>query len=327
MKCDQYWPEEGEQDYGEISVRLEREDVLAFYTLRTFTIELISSPPVKKKKGGLEAGGGQRLVHTVYQYHYTAWPDHGTPSDTLPALSFVSKSVASNPPDGGPIVVHCSAGVGRTGTYIGIDAMARQAATKGEMNVFGFLKHIRSQRNHLVQTEEQYVFLHDALVEALSKGVTELSLSKVGDYIIKLKDTVSELDSTILLDKQYNLVVNFVPNDYDHVAARKPINVDKNRDPAVVPIESARVALRAKPGVEGSDYINASWIQGHDKLKEFIIAQHPLQGTKDDFWTMLWDHNAQTVVLPTPPVTGLAPRLDAPPGCRWPREWLSQQGC
>ena len=107
VKCDQYWPETGTQVYGDLSVTTVREDVLAFYTLRTFSLELISSPPVKKKKGGMEAGGGQRLVHTVYQYHYTAWPDHGVPLHALPLISFIRNSAAANAEDEPPVVVHC----------------------------------------------------------------------------------------------------------------------------------------------------------------------------------------------------------------------------
>lgn len=289
-KCDMYWPKEGTMTYGHIDVTMVKEDIMANYTLRTLKLK---HTKLKKKKWI----ASERIVE---QYHYTAWPDHGTPADTLPVLAFVRKSVSSNPSDGGPIVAHCSAGVGRTGTYIAIDAMMKQAAAKQELNVFGFLKHIRSQRNHLVQTEEQYVFLHDALVEALSSGVTEISLESISEYIVKLNSPVSEVDSTILLDKQYNLVVDFVPSDYDHVAARRGPNVAKNRDPALLPIESARVALTARPGVEGSDYINASWMQGYDKVKEFIVTQHPTCETRDAFWSMLWDHNAQTVVLLTP---------------------------
>ena len=105
VKCDQYWPETGTGNYGDINVTTVREDVLAFYTLRTFSVEMISSPPVKKKKGGSEIS--RRSVHTVYQYHYTAWPDHGVPLHALPLISFIRNSAAANAEDEPPVVVHC----------------------------------------------------------------------------------------------------------------------------------------------------------------------------------------------------------------------------
>jgi hypothetical protein len=104
VKCDQYWPECGVGNYGDIDVTTVREDVLAFYTLRTFSVELVISPTVKKKKGET------KKVRTVYQYHYTAWPDHGVPLHALPLISFVRNSAAANPDSGTPIVVHCRSG-------------------------------------------------------------------------------------------------------------------------------------------------------------------------------------------------------------------------
>ncbi|RXG70237.1 Tyrosine-protein phosphatase 99A [Armadillidium vulgare] len=97
-KCDQYWPKEGCENYGFIQVTLLHEEVLATYTIRKFSIKHLK---VKCKK----SGGGERIV---YQYHYTNWPDHGTPDHPLPVLSFVRKSAAANPEDAGPIIVHCS---------------------------------------------------------------------------------------------------------------------------------------------------------------------------------------------------------------------------
>ena len=72
--------------------------------LRTFSLELVTSPPVKKKKGGVETG---RVSQTVHQYHYTAWPDHGVPLHALPLISFIRNSAAANGEEEPPVVVHC----------------------------------------------------------------------------------------------------------------------------------------------------------------------------------------------------------------------------
>lgn len=95
----------------------------------------------------------------------------------------------------------------------------------------------------------------------------------------------------------FQLVTSFQCKDFNLVSANKVINQPKNRMMTIVPVESSRVHLTPKPGEEGSDYINATWIQGFHSLREFIITQHPLKHTVKDFWQMVWDHNAQTIVM------------------------------
>ncbi|KAK8771955.1 hypothetical protein V5799_024803 [Amblyomma americanum] len=292
-KCDMYWPKEGTETYGIIQVKLVQEVVMATYTVRTFAIKNLK---VKKK---------QASERTVYQYHYTNWPDHGVPDHPLPVLSFVAKSSAANPPTAGPMIVHCSAGVGRTGTYIVLDAMLKQMRHRQSVNAYGFLRHIRQQRNYLVQTEEQYVFIHDALLEAIESGDTEVGVSQLSRYVQSLQTAqvgnTGSGDNTdkswSLLEKQFKLVTVFKAKDFNVVSAVKPCNKAKNRSLNLIPIESHRVHITPKPGTDGSDYINATFLQGYNRLKEYIVTQHPLMTTMADFWQMVWDHNSQTVVV------------------------------
>uniref|UniRef100_A0A1B6DHC8 Uncharacterized protein n=1 Tax=Clastoptera arizonana TaxID=38151 RepID=A0A1B6DHC8_9HEMI len=288
-KCDMYWPKEGVEVYGYIQVKLIKEDILAMYTVRTLQISHLR---MKKKKHNISE-------RVVYQFHYTNWPDHGTPDHPLPILSFVKKSSSLNPPDAGPIVVHCSAGVGRTGTYIVLDAMLKQICLKNEVNIYGFLKHIRTQRNFLVQTEEQYIFIHDALLEAIICSENSLSSDCLSYLLKSVVDPFPDRthEHWLKLEAHFKMVTLFQPKDYNLVSANKECNRSKNRSQNFIPVESSRVHLTPKAGIDGSDYINASWYLGFKKLKEFIITQHPLATTILDFWQMVWDHNAQTIVL------------------------------
>ncbi|XP_050411666.1 tyrosine-protein phosphatase 99A isoform X1 [Patella vulgata] len=295
-KCDQYWPNDGLELYGNMSVKILNTVPRAHYTIRIFSLR-----NMKVKKKHSVKGVGERLV---YQYHYTEWPDHGVPDYTLPPLTFIQKSAEANREGGGPIVVHCSAGIGRTGTYIVIDSMIAQLKDKGTMNIPSFLLHIRKQRNFLVQTEDQYMFIHDVLVEYLLGGgeYTEVQENNLSNYISKLTQdqetsngTTTSLESQ--LSKQYRLTTSHIPSDEDKSQCVKPYNLDKNRNLDLVPVNLKRVTLPVRPGIEGSDYINATYLQGYYKSNEFIITQHPLESTVEDFWRMVWDRSSPVIVV------------------------------
>ena len=208
----------------------------------------------------------------MHQFHYTDWPDHGVPLFTLPVLSFIRRSSACNPETGGPIVVHCSAGVGRTGTYIVVDTMLKKIREQQPLNIPSFLKHIRQQRNFLVQTEEQFIFIYDVLLEAiqlLNIGYNDLELTEQNfDYIIQMLDYFDNDSNLTRLDKQFQLILSSNKvNEFQLTSGQLEENLSKNRTQAILPYNACRVMLAADRKSTGGEYINASYFHVNRSTK------------------------------------------------------------
>uniref|UniRef100_A0A3Q1ETZ4 Receptor-type tyrosine-protein phosphatase F n=1 Tax=Acanthochromis polyacanthus TaxID=80966 RepID=A0A3Q1ETZ4_9TELE len=282
VKCDQYWPSRGTETYGMIQVTMLDTVELATYSVRTFALY---------KNGSSEK-------REVRQFQFLAWPDHGVPEYPTPTLAFLRRVKACNPPDAGPMVVHCSAGVGRTGCFIVIDAMLERMKHEKSVDIYGHVTCMRAQRNYMVQTEDQYIFIHEALLEAATCGNTEVPARNLYAHIQKLTQ-VPPGDTVTAMELEFKKLANSKAHTSRFISANLPCNKFKNRLVNIMPFESTRVCLQPIRGVEGSDYINASFIDGYRQQKAYMATQGPLAETTEDFWRMLWEHNSTIVVMLT----------------------------
>ncbi|XP_051918305.1 receptor-type tyrosine-protein phosphatase beta-like isoform X2 [Hippocampus zosterae] len=155
VKCDRYWPAEREPlYYGDLIVHMTSESVLPEWTIREFNV--CSEDDV-------------RHVRTLRHFHFTVWPDHGVPDGTQSLVHFVRtvRDFVNRSPAGGPTIVHCSAGVGRTGTFVALDRLLQQLDTSDALDVYGCVWQLRMHRSHMLQTERQYAFVHQCISDVL----------------------------------------------------------------------------------------------------------------------------------------------------------------
>nr|XP_055245860.1 receptor-type tyrosine-protein phosphatase U isoform X15 [Gorilla gorilla gorilla] len=280
VKCSRYWPEDSDT-YGDIKITLVKTETLAEYVVRTFALER----------------RGYSARHEVRQFHFTAWPEHGVPYHATGLLAFIRRVKASTPPDAGPIVIHCSAGTGRTGCYIVLDVMLDMAECEGVVDIYNCVKTLCSRRVNMIQTEEQYIFIHDAILEACLCGETTIPVSEFKATYKEMIRIDPQSNSSQLREEFQTLNSVTPPLDVEECSiALLPRNRDKNRSMDVLPPDRCLPFLISTDG-DPNNYINAALTDSYTRSAAFIVTLHPLQSTTPDFWRLVYDYGCTSIVM------------------------------
>ncbi|XP_072173083.1 receptor-type tyrosine-protein phosphatase epsilon-like [Diadema setosum] len=281
-KCECYWPS-GDKvgKYGDVTVSARHTEEREFGFVRKFV--------VKKSE---ESRG---LIH----FQFTKWPDKSVPKQTSLLLRYLQEVKAEYATDdSAPLLVHCSAGIGRTGVVITLDSVVEQAKKTGKVNIHGFVQAIRESRQNMVQTDEQYVFVHEAVLEMLLFVDTVIPIDRFSERLKELRESQSGSRVT-LLDKEFSTLLKLCP-DPAALATRtgsRHENTLKNRDACILPIERNRAMLQTRVNSDtAADYINASFVRSGDE-HPFILTQMPLPDTVVDFWSLIYDYKPTRIVM------------------------------
>ncbi|XP_042371030.1 receptor-type tyrosine-protein phosphatase C isoform X2 [Plectropomus leopardus] len=301
-KCAQYWPspERETEIFEEFIVKLSSEDCCPDYTIRHLSL-------TNKREKNSE--------REVTHIQFMSWPDHGVPGEPHLLLKLRRRVNAFKNFFSGPIVIHCSAGVGRTGTYIGIDAMMEGLEAEGRVDIYGYVVRLRRQRCLMVQVEAQYILIHQALLEHNQFGETEVMLSELHSTLSTLTEKTSSSEPT-LMEEEFQRLPSYKNWRTSNTGITEE-NKKKNRSSSVIPYDYNRVLLKLDEGrshdsdpdeeeeedssdeedEESTKYINASHIDGYWGPRTLIAAQTPVPDTMADFWTMVYQKRVSAIVM------------------------------
>ncbi|XP_053114008.1 phosphatidylinositol phosphatase PTPRQ [Hemicordylus capensis] len=184
IRCHQYWPEDNipVTVFGDIVITKLVEDVQIDWTIRDLKIER----------------HGDCMM--VRQCNFTAWPEHGVPETTASLIHFVKLIRASRAHDSTPIVVHCSAGVGRTGVYIALDHLTQHINDHDFVDIYGLVAELRSERMCMVQNLAQYIFMHQCVLDLLTIKRSSQPVCFVNYSVLQKMDSLDAMEGDVELE-------------------------------------------------------------------------------------------------------------------------------
>ncbi|KAK6991352.1 receptor-type tyrosine-protein phosphatase epsilon, partial [Biomphalaria glabrata] len=282
-KCDKYWPDSGNTAFGEITVKLKDTQILADYVIRKIELEKSDAPT-------------QILTH----YHFTSWPDQGVPVTPWALVDFEQRVDINS--STAPVIVHCSAGVGRTGTFIALHNVLSQAKETGSVDFYKTLVKLREDRFLMIQTPDQYIFLHKAAQAAIvSMGTTVIFNDSKTRMQHLLTKSISGMSN---MEKEFQNICAICQNEsnpktnseaiYQNTENVKVVDT-KNRFESIIPKNCYRPYL-GSDSKEFDDYINAVFVQGFYKKDQQILTQLPMPSTLIDFFRLVTQHRVSLIV-------------------------------
>ncbi|XP_074641310.1 uncharacterized protein LOC141899056 [Tubulanus polymorphus] len=280
QQCEKYW-HNTHAFYDGIDVWLDETEETADFTIRTFRIT----------KTGCDE------VRIVKQFQFGNWSDHDCPQ--IPAVLEYRRQIKvymiGKP---GPLLVHCSAGAGRTGTFITIDAMLDQGACEKQIAIYNFIAAMRRNRPSMVRDLAQYQFIYEAVNIHLKCQVTAIPSSALNQVVQRLsfKEPKSRMTG---FEREFKTLQSVVPKltAGECAGGHRAENRWKSRDVMLQPPERSRPYLMTHDSCDSADFINAVYVDGYYNLNSYIVTQWPQRNTINDIWRLAYDYHTYSIVL------------------------------
>ncbi|GFO40632.1 receptor-type tyrosine-protein phosphatase kappa [Plakobranchus ocellatus] len=309
-----YWPEDEEVTFGEIKVNLLTTKVFAEYTIRQMRLS---------KTFSIVSHKDAESPRTLTQFHFTAWPDKSVPDSPWGLVDFQQRVMASS--GSGPLLVHCSAGVGRTGTFIALCHLLQEAEATGKMDFLSTLWRLRQDRMQMIQTLDQYKFLHRAALVGHMAAGTSIPVRDISERFQKLEsqqnkgytqefhalsavcveETLESTDtleedgyekSRNVINKQKNRLNNILPkNAHMPELTCEVKTMDKYINAVLVPVRNPLYLTSLQISISLSIFYSY-FFESLTKTRHNILTQLPLPSTVTDFWRLVMQYNVGLVV-------------------------------